>query len=294
MNFKKITAVVIIAAFLASSLFANSVSALSEATISLSGATNQNGNFSVVVYGNTNTDTVTIASVALDFSPQVNIVSYDYSVGPFKGQTPSGAHYSTGAVAGTQAIARVTFTVANPSTVTATVSSSSFLKHAESTGATENFAINRGSATFTYSAPQQNNTPSPTVPPTSTTSSTANNEGKSTRPSTSVSGISTDAVTSEQGTTSNNETPAEKNTSEVMGAKDTTKLTSESQADTAKASTGIVWKALLIVTAIVALATYFFVKSRTLSTSSVPARATSSTIKGNTASPTKNTKKVLR
>jgi hypothetical protein len=128
------------------------VGALGQASMTLSGATNTNGNFSVIVYENTGSDTVTGAKVELSFSQAVTSVSYDYSVGPFTAVTPSGAHNAYGTVTGTNPVARVSFKLVNPGSVTASVNGNSYLKHVEGT-VVQYFDISRGSANFTYSAP---------------------------------------------------------------------------------------------------------------------------------------------
>jgi hypothetical protein len=152
MKFSKITSVVAGLTVLAATLAPVQASALSQATMTLSGASQSNGTFAVTVYENTGSDTVTGAKVEMSFSQAVSNIAYDYSVGPFTAVTPSGAHNAYGTVTGTNPVARVSFTLANPGTVTASVNANSYLKHAGDTSV-ENFAITRGSADFTYTAP---------------------------------------------------------------------------------------------------------------------------------------------
>lgn len=185
---RKLFALVISLATLFLSMLPAKALALGTATISLSGATNNNGNFAVTVYENSGVDTVTTAYIKLNFSTNVTNVSYDYSVGPFKNALPSGAYSTNGEVSGLQPVAIVRFRLSNPGSVTATVSDSSFLKHAikDSNGyaiGSENFPLNRGSAVFTYTAPAQNqpnqNTPQNNTqgqPSASSTQNTANNQ----------------------------------------------------------------------------------------------------------------------
>ncbi|HSX34550.1 MAG TPA: hypothetical protein VLF62_02815 [Candidatus Saccharimonadales bacterium] len=152
MKFSKITSVVAGLTVLAATLAPVQASALTTATMTLSGATQSNGSFAVTVFENTGSDTVTGAKVEMSFSQAVSNIAYDYSVGPFTAVTPSGAHNAYGTVTGTNPVARVSFTLATPGTVTASINANSYLKHAGDTSV-ENFAINRGSADFTYSAP---------------------------------------------------------------------------------------------------------------------------------------------
>lgn len=152
MTYKKLVSFVAGLAVLVASIAPASVSALGTASMTLSGATSSNGTFAVTVYENTGSDTVTGANVELSFSQAVTGVSYDYSVGPFTAATPSGGHNAYGTVTGQNPVALVRFTLANPGSVTATVSGGSYLKHAEGT-TVESFSINRGNATFTYDAP---------------------------------------------------------------------------------------------------------------------------------------------
>lgn len=138
---------------LAASLVPMSASALSTASITMDAAYSTNGRFSVVVYEDTGSDSVTSANVVLTFNQPVSDVSYDYSVGQFTATSPSGAHYAYGAVTGKNPLARVSFTLANPGTVIADVDSSSYLKHAGDSGP-ESFIVNQGEAYFTYTAPE--------------------------------------------------------------------------------------------------------------------------------------------
>jgi hypothetical protein len=153
MKFTRIVSLATGLSVLAMSLLPIKASALSTATMSLSGASNNNGAFAVTVYENTNSDTVTTVYLQLSFSQAVSSVNYDYSVGPFATATPSGAHVALGTVTGQNPVARVSFTLASPGSTTAAVASSSFLKHANDDSTVENFAITRGSASFTYAAP---------------------------------------------------------------------------------------------------------------------------------------------
>lgn len=172
MNYTKLASFVSGISLLAASLVPMSVSALSQATMTLSGSSNTTGSFAVTVYENTGSDTVTGANVTLDFSGSVSNVSYDYSVGPFTATTPSGAHNAYGTVTGTQPVATVRFNITSPSTVTATVSTASYLKHVDGT-TIENFTISRGSANFTYNAPAAATpTPAPATPAVGTTKTT--------------------------------------------------------------------------------------------------------------------------
>lgn len=156
-----ITSLVAGISILAASLAPVQVSALSDASLSLAGSTNTTGAFSTIIYGNTGADDANTASVSVSFSGgTVSGVSYDYSVGQFRTQTPSGAYGAAGkGPSGTFPIAAVRFTVASPAVVTATASGT--LKHAVrdangvATGATENFAVSAGTATFTFNAPEQ-------------------------------------------------------------------------------------------------------------------------------------------
>lgn len=126
------------------------------ASLSLSGATNSNGTFSAIVYENSGAARVTTAKISLGFSGAVSNVSYDYSVGPFNNPTPSGAYAVQGYVTGSQAVARVSFKMASPGSVT-TSAGGSFLKGTNDEGTQViTHSISGGNATFTYSAPVSN------------------------------------------------------------------------------------------------------------------------------------------
>lgn len=186
--FKKLTYLITGAALLAAMFVApaQQASALATAKVTMSGATQTNGNFSFTVYVDTGSDAVTTAYMDVGFSSDVNGVSYDYSVGPFTETLPNGAHSVKGEVSGLNKIALVRFTMSNPGTTTASISANTYLKHAnrDSNGyavSTETFAITRGSAVFTYNAPAQpqNNTGGNTSS-ASTTTPSSTSAGRST------------------------------------------------------------------------------------------------------------------
>lgn len=171
MSFQRISLTIITIAALSTwaALFSQ-ISAASSASMTLSGSVNTSGKFDVTVYENSGSTTVTGAKVTLTFTgaPVAN-VSYDYSVGPFTAITPSGEHNSYGTVTGLQPVARVSFTVTKPGTVTATVGADSYLKHVEGIDIVS-LTINRGHAAFTYAAPTP--TPAATVIPTAAPTAT--------------------------------------------------------------------------------------------------------------------------
>jgi len=211
MNYKKLALIASGISLFAASLVPLSASALSTATMTLSGSSNNNGNFAVTVYENTGADTVTGANVVLAFSSAVSNVSYDYTVGPFVATTPSGAHNAYGTVTGQQPVATVHFTVNSPATVTATIDAASYLKHVDGT-TISNFVITRGSADFTYTAPatQPSNTgsgsstgTSSTTPKNGGTSSTKTGTGSTSTNTSGTGSTSTGTSTSTTGTTSN-------------------------------------------------------------------------------------------
>jgi hypothetical protein len=122
--------------------------------MALSGTTQSNGSFSTVVYENAD-GPVSSVKLALDFSAAVSNVNYDYSAGPFTSVDPDGYHLSQGAQTGTQPVARVSFTLANPGTVTASVDAgASTIKgtNADKT-AVVYYAVGAANADFTYSTP---------------------------------------------------------------------------------------------------------------------------------------------
>jgi|GEM_PF-2208790 len=228
MKFSKITSVVAGLTVLAATLAPVQASALSTATMTLSGATQSNGNFAVTVYEDTGSDTVTGAKVEMSFSQAVSNVAYDYSVGPFTAVTPSGAHNAYGTVTGTNPVARVSFTLANPGTVTASVNANSYLKHASDTSV-ENFAINRGSADFTYSSPVSGGQGGGSN--TGNTGSTGSNSGSSSSSSSSSSSNGTKVATNSTSSSANNSSTGN---SAVAG--DETKAANSSSANTGKGS----------------------------------------------------------
>ena len=190
---------------LATSLVPVKVSAAS-VSLSLSGATNTNGTFSAVVYENSGSARVTTAKIDLGFSGAVSNVSYDYSVGPFATMTPSGAGAAQGYVTGQQPVARVSFKVSNPGTVT-TSAGGSWLKGTNDEGTQViTHSVSGGAATFTYNAPVDGGrggeapTPTPTPKP-STTAPTTKSTGSSTQVATNndgtVEGDSTTAATTD-------------------------------------------------------------------------------------------------
>ena len=219
MNYKKIISIVTGLSILAASLMSNQVGALGAASMTLSGTSNASGNFSVSVYEDTGGETVTGANVELSFSQAVSGVNYDYSVGSFPAVTPSGAHNAYGAVTGSKLVAVVSFTVANPGTVVATVNSNSYLKHVEGT-TIEYFAINRGSAAFTYSAPAPSNptTGSGSTGSNSTQSSSSTNKTVANSKTSPTNGTNTTITSNDQKVATTNKgsektTPTSKNSS---------------------------------------------------------------------------------
>jgi hypothetical protein len=149
----KIASLVAGISLLAASLLPSTVSAAS-APMSLSGATQTNGTFSTVVYENSD-GPVTSVLLAMSFSQAVSGVSYDYSVGPFTTTDPSGGHLAQGSVTGNQPVARVSFTLANPGAVDASVNAAgSYLKGVSGTSIVY-YTISSNTASFTYSAPAQ-------------------------------------------------------------------------------------------------------------------------------------------
>lgn len=149
----KIASIVSGVSLLIASLAPISASALSVGSMTMDGAFSDNGHFSVIVYEDTGADTVTGAAVNLTFNQPVTGVSYDYSVGPFTAVDYSGAHNALGSVSGRNALARVSFTLANPGTVVADVAASgSYLWHVEG-ASVQDIAFEKGEAYFTYNAP---------------------------------------------------------------------------------------------------------------------------------------------
>jgi hypothetical protein len=152
MKITKILSFVAGVSLLATTLMPMKVSAAS-VSLSLSGTTNTDGSFTATVYEDSGSARVTTAKIDLGFSGSVSNVSYDYSVGPFTNPTPSGARATQGYVTGSQPVARVTFKVTAPGTVT-TTAGSSYLKGTNDAG-TEviTHSVSGGAATFTYNAP---------------------------------------------------------------------------------------------------------------------------------------------
>lgn len=277
MNYKKLITGVVTSGIIATSLITASASALSTATISLAGSSNNNGNFVTTVYENTGSDTVTGANVVLDFSSSVTGVSYDYTAGAFSGTTPDGAHAAYGTTTGTQIVAVVHFTLNQPGTVTASINaSSSFLKNVDlNTGAITNFPLSVGSANFTYTAPA---TPSQ---PTQSSSASKASSTSSNKPT---------STTSTSSATTSSSTP-KTSTGEVKGASTTSKTTSTiavavrpvAKTDYAKAIT----PTLLVLALLAALAgAYWFFSKYRFAVTIVPAAA-----KPKTAKPKSTSKK---
>jgi hypothetical protein len=149
----KIASLVAGISLLAATFVPGTVSAAS-ATMSLSGATQTNGTFSTIVYENSD-GPVTSVSLAMSFSTTVSNVAYDYSVGPFTTTDPSGGHLVQGSVTGSQPVARVSFALANPGAVTASVNTaSSYLKGVSGTSIVY-YTMSPAGAAFTYNAPAQ-------------------------------------------------------------------------------------------------------------------------------------------
>jgi hypothetical protein len=266
MNYKKFATIASGISILAASFAPLSASALSNAAMTLSGDSNTNGNFAVTVYEDTGADTVTGANVVLNFSSAVSNVSYDYSVGPFVATTPSGAHNAYGTVTGSQPVAVVRFTVASPATVTASVSSASYLKHVDGT-TIANFVINGGSADFTYTAPAATSQPAPAAG--STSSKTGSTPATST--------ATTPAATSSTSTTTPTQTGDKPAVLGVSNAKATVKQSSH---------TGAIWTGVAVLVA-AAGAIYYWTRLRQ------PATAAAATSKKSAAkrTPAKNKKK---
>lgn len=270
MNYRKISAVIATVGILAGSLAPLSASALSTATMSLTGSSNKTGSFAVTVYENTGADTVTGGSVVLDFSGPVTGVSYDYSVGPFTCLTPSGAHNVCGTVTGTQPIAKVLFTITKPATVTASVDAASYLKNV--TGTTvSSFVISRGSASFTYSAPATTGSTSskpksgsskPTSkPPVVSTGSSSNQSGSNSTGST----TSTSSNSSKKSKT-NSSHGTKSTASAIKGSSTTHKATVNvpMPKTTKTRHTGLVTSTVLVLAILVAAAYWFFFQKRTV------------------------------
>jgi hypothetical protein len=223
MNYRKLLSITSGIAVLAASTLPMNASALSTASMTLSGNSNGTGNFMATIYENTGADTVTTAYATLDFSSAVSNVSYDYSVGPFVNALPSGAHSTYGDVSGQNAVATVHFTVASPTGVTATVSASSYLKHADrdsngiATGVTENFIISRGSANFVYNAPVVTTPSAPTKSSTTATSSTPSSSSTTTPTTSSKTSTSSTAIPASTSTTTS--TSSSKNSKQTPTAK---------------------------------------------------------------------------
>jgi hypothetical protein len=177
MKYIKITSVATGILALAATLMPGVASAAS-AAMSLSGATQANGTFSTVVYENAD-GPVSSVKLALNFSTAVTNVNYDYSVGPFIATDPDGYHLSQGTQTGAQAIARVSFTLTNPGTVTASVNTaSSFVKgtNAEKT-AVVYYTVGAANANFTYTAPVSNPSTGGTGSTNNTSTGTKNSTG---------------------------------------------------------------------------------------------------------------------
>lgn len=258
MKFSKITSVVAGLTVLAATLAPVQASALSTATMTLTGSTQSNGTFAVTVYENTGSDTVTGAKVEMSFSQAVSNVAYDYSVGPFTAVTPSGAHNAYGTVTGTNPVARVSFTLATPGTVTASVNANSYLKHASDTSV-ENFVINRGSADFTYTAPATGGQGGGSS--TGSTGSTGSTSGSSSSSSSSSSSNGTKVATNSNSTSpASSNSSADSNKGETKDASTTadTKKSDDKKADSKNASdksSSKTWLWILIA-AIVAVVAY--------------------------------------
>jgi hypothetical protein len=212
--------------------------------MSLSGFSQSNGNFAVTVYENTGEGRATSVSLALAFSPAVGNVSYDYSVGPFTTADPSGGHLAQGSVTGSQPVARVSFTIANPGSVTATVAGSSYLKGTTADGKSiVNYDIAGNSAVFTYTAPANNPAPTPNQP--TTTAPTSNNTTSTNRAATTATAnSSTTAATTapSQTETPVNEVKGEETTVADSNGKDDAK-TDESEKASGKAS---IWAGIMV------------------------------------------------
>lgn len=153
MNYTKIVSFVAGFSILAATLAPVKVSAAS-AAMSLSGATQTNGNFSTLVYENAD-GPVSSVKLALSFNAAVSNVNYDYSVGPFTTVDPDGYHLAQGAESGSRLVAKVSFTLANPGTVTAAVDPSG--TSIKGTSADKKslvvYSVGSASANFTYNAP---------------------------------------------------------------------------------------------------------------------------------------------
>jgi hypothetical protein len=177
MKITKILSFVAGVSLLATTLMPMKVSAAS-VSLSLSGTTNTDGSFTATVYEDSGSARVTTAKIDLGFSGSVSNVSYDYSVGPFTNPTPSGARATQGYVTGSQPVARVTFKVTAPGTVT-TTAGSSYLKGTNDAG-TEviTHSVSGGAATFTYNAPAPAPTDNGGTAPTTKNTTTNNTNNK--------------------------------------------------------------------------------------------------------------------
>jgi hypothetical protein len=221
----KIASVITGVSLLAATLMPGVASAAS-AAMSLTGATQTNGSFSTVVYENAD-GPVSSVNLALNFSTAVSNVNYDYSVGPFTATDPSGYHLSQGAQTTAEPVARVTFTLASPGTVTASINTASSVvkgTNADKT-AVVNYTVGAASAGFTYTAPAASNPVTTTPGSTTTTTPTA---GSSKAATTSTSSSSTTATS---GSKSSTTTPA--TTSDTATA-----ATSTTKKQAAKKTTG--------------------------------------------------------
>ncbi|HYH75396.1 MAG TPA: hypothetical protein VD735_05545 [Candidatus Saccharimonadales bacterium] len=252
MKFTKISSIVAGLSLLAISLVPASVSAAS-ASLSLTGATQTNGNFAVVVYENSGDAAVTTAKIDLGFSGGVSNVNYDYSVGPFKTATPSGAHVTQGSVTGNQPVARVTFTVANPGSVTTSVGGS-YLKGTSADGtAVVTHSVSGGAATFTYNAPEGGRgndapAPAPTTGPAATrdTSTPRAAAANGTATATAVEGAATTAATDDA---AKDETKAAESTQNKDNKEDAKKDDAQAASDN-NSRAGWFW--LLAIAAVIA------------------------------------------
>jgi hypothetical protein len=230
MKITKILSFVAGVSLLATTLMPMKVSAAS-VSLSLSGATNTDGSFTATVYEDSGSARVTTAKIDLGFSGSVSNVSYDYSVGPFTNPTPSGARATQGYVTGSQPVARVTFKVANPGTVT-TTAGGSYLKGTNDAG-TEviTHSVSGGAATFTYNAPAPSNgdsTPAPTGTAPTTKNTTTNNTSNKTATTATTDGEVAGDETTAAETAKTEDDKKKDNTKKSDDKKDDSKDTSSS------------------------------------------------------------------
>jgi hypothetical protein len=222
----------------------------------------------LTVYENSGNASVTTAKIDLGFSAAVTNVSYDYSVGPFTTATPSGAHVVQGSVTGQQPVARVSFKLANPGTVTTSVGGS-YLKGVSDDGtAVVTHSLSGGVASFTYNAPA---TTTPTNPgtggkgadqPTTSTPGATNPSAQQNTQSGTVKTTNTGEVKSGTAVASNATTTAtdDSATAQTNGAATTSDTADDSAKDNdkhdhgehAKASNNAGWLWLVIILAAVA------------------------------------------